>query len=561
MMSEKKQKNVTNNNIINRYTNKKGFGLNSENYLEKLKTENFSLNSQIKKLNDTIIFLRSQISNYEKEKNKILLLSNKKDYEIKEIRQKLSQTKLELEEFKQKLNIKEKEKENNSNNNLKELKKIEEFQKAKELNTNLLSQLQNKITDLELLLKKKEGKILSPSNSAKNIFLSPLKNLNNISIFFPSSLNKLKNSQSASDLFLTGTDELTEIRNSNQRLLDSIKDLKQEISAMANDRLGIQVGLDNLTKERNNLVKLLKNKNEEITNKLEQQNKLNKDLLEQLDKNEKLMTFYRKIKIKNKNMEINQKLLEDVVFKQEEKVLKLSKSYQKIKDLSNTKDEEINKNKKYILTLENTIKDLKSKFEKLKKDKKEDKIKELELKIKLIQKKNERKNIQNNKIFENNNNYGNNIHNINYFIESPRFNYKNDYFKKKQKLFRSNIQHSPVFSSINLRKYKNIEINKSSKKIIINNYYDKNKSNLKHFNENLRFKIYNKNKINTRGKLLENSSSYNEIKKRINHKPNISNSLNLNKKIINFSEDLKEKENIDQFKSFFNKFLKELEND
>ena len=123
MMSEIKQKNVTNNNIINRYTNKKGFGLNSENYLEKLKTENFSLNSQIKKLNDTIIFLRSQISNYEKEKNKILLLSNKKDYEIKEIRQKLSQTKLELEEFKQKLNIKEKEKENNSNNNIKELKK------------------------------------------------------------------------------------------------------------------------------------------------------------------------------------------------------------------------------------------------------------------------------------------------------------------------------------------------------------------------------------------------------------------------------------------------------
>ena len=84
---------------------------------------------------------------------------------------------------------------------------------------------------------------------------------------------------------------------------------------------------------------------------------------------------------------------------------------------------------------------------------------------------------------------------------------------------------------------------------------------MKHFNENLRFKIYNKNKINTRGKLLENSSSYNEIKKRINHKPNISNSLNLNKKIINFNEDLKEKENIDQFKSFFNKFLKELEND
>ena len=554
MMSEKKQKNTINNNIISSYSNKKGFGLNSENYLEKLKQENISLNAQIKKLNDTINYLKSQISNYEIEKNKLLLSSSKKDTELKEIKQKLTQTKLEIEKIKQNINKKE-------NNNNSELKKIDEYQKTKELNKNLLSQLQNKITDLELLLKKKEGKVLSSSNSTKNIFLSPLQNSNNISIFIPPSLNKIKNSQSASDLFLTGTDELAEMRNSNQRLISCINDLKQEITVMGRDRAGIQAGLNNLTKERNNLVQILKNKNEEISNKLEQQNKLSKNLLEQMDKNQKLVTYYKKIKIKNKSLEINKKLLEDVVFKQETKVLKLSKSYKDIMNLMNVKDEEINKNKSYILTLENTIKDLKNKFEKMKNDEKEHKIKELELKIKILQKNNEKKNVQKEKIFENNNNFGNNIHNINYFIESPRFNSKNDYFKNKQKLFKNKIQPSSIFNSFNVKKNNDNIVN--NKKILINNYRDKNISNLKVFNDNIRYKIYNKNKINKRGKLLKHDRSNNEIINNHNISQNIytSNSLSLNKKIINNNEDLKEKEKIDQFKSFFNQFVKQLEND
>ena len=554
MMSEKKQKNTINNNIISSYSNKKGFGLNSENYLEKLKQENISLNAQIKKLNDTINYLKSQISNYEIEKNKLLLSSSKKDTELKEIKQKLTQTKLEIEKIKQNINKKE-------NNNNSELKKIDEYQKTKELNKNLLSQLQNKITDLELLLKKKEGKVLSSSNSTKNIFLSPLQNSNNISIFIPPSLNKIKNSQSASDLFLTGTDELAEMRNSNQRLISCINDLKQEITVMGKDRAGIQAGLNNLTKERNNLVQILKNKNEEISNKLEQQNKLSKNLLEQMDKNQKLVTYYKKIKIKNKSLEINKKLLEDVVFKQETKVLKLSKSYKDIMNLMNVKDEEINKNKSYILTLENTIKDLKNKFEKMKNDEKEHKIKELELKIKILQKNNEKKNVQKEKIFENNNNFGNNIHNINYFIESPRFNSKNDYFKNKQKLFKNKIQPSSIFNSFNVKKNNDNIVN--NKKILINNYRDKNISNLKVFNDNIRYKIYNKNKINKRGKLLKHDRSNNEIINNHNISQNIytSNSLSLNKKIINNNEDLKEKEKIDQFKSFFNQFVKQLEND
>ena len=554
MMSEKKQKNTINNNIISSYSNKKGFGLNSENYLEKLKQENISLNAQIKKLNDTINYLKSQISNYEIEKNKLLLSSSKKDTELKEIKQKLTQTKLEIEKIKQNINKKE-------NNNNSELKKIDEYQKTKELNKNLLSQLQNKITDLELLLKKKEGKVLSSSNSTKNIFLSPLQNSNNISIFIPPSLNKIKNSQSASDLFLTGTDELAEMRNSNQRLISCINDLKQEITVMGKDRAGIQEGLNNLTKERNNLVQILKNKNEEISNKLEQQNKLSKNLLEQMDKNQKLVTYYKKIKIKNKSLEINKKLLEDVVFKQETKVLKLSKSYKDIMNLMNVKDEEISKNKSYILTLENTIKDLKNKFEKMKNDEKEHKIKELELKIKILQKNNEKKNVQKEKIFENNNNFGNNIHNINYFIESPRFNSKNDYFKNKQKLFKNKIQPSSIFNSFNVKKNNDNIVN--NKKILINNYRDKNISNLKVFNDNIRYKIYNKNKINKRGKLLKHDRSNNEIINNHNISQNIytSNSLSLNKKIINNNEDLKEKEKIDQFKSFFNQFVKQLEND
>ena len=550
-MSEKTQKILTNNNfLINNISNKKSLELNSENYVSSLKIENISLNSQIKTLTDIIATLKNQLSNYEIEKNRLLLSSNKKDNELKEIKQKLSQAKSQVEKLKQKIHQKVEFPDLISNND-----------KCLKPNSNLFLQLQNKITDLELKLKKEESKSISYSNKNKNLILSQLQNSNNISLFIPSTINKIKNSsQNISDLFITGTNDVAENK-PNQKLIKCIDELKIEISNIGRDREGIKVGLKNLTKERNDLVKILKNKNEEINNKLDQQNKLSQDLIEQLDKKKKMRTFYRKIKIKNKNLKNDKKILEDVIFKQEKKVLKLSKSYQNVLNIINVKNEEIYRNKNYIFNLEEKIKKLKMKFEKLISDKeKEKQINDLELKIKNIREKSGKyKIIKGNKIPENRN-PGNNIHNINFFIKNQRPFYKNDFFRIKQKIFmNNNIQNPSVFNSFILKGNKN-------NKIIINNYSDKKYNLQRMFNKNIGYQFYNKKRIDSKGNLLKHNKSTIDIRDNKDNNNlfeniNLSHSISLNKKIKYFQEEKKEKEKIEEFKSFFNKFVEDLEKD
>ena len=551
-MSEKTQKILTNNNfLINNISNKKSLELNSENYVSSLKIENISLNSQIKTLTDIIATLKNHLSNYEIEKNRLLLSSNKKDNELKEIKQKLSQAKSQVEKLKQKIHQKVEFPDLISNN-----------EKCLKPNSNLFLQLQNKITDLELKLKKEESKSISYSNKNKNLILSQLQNSNNISLFIPSTVNKIKSSsQNISDLFITGTNDVAENK-PNQKLIKCIDELKIEISNIGRDREGIKVGLKNLTKERNDLVKILKNKNEEINNKLDQQNKLSQDLIEQLDKKKKMRTFYRKIKIKNKNLKNEKKVLEDVIFKQEKKVLKLSKSYQNVLNIINVKNEEIYRNKNYIFNLEEKIKKLKMKFEKLISDKeKEKQINDLELKIKNIREKSGKyKIIKGNKIPENKN-PSNNIHNINFYIKNQRPFYKNDFFRIKQKIFmNNNIQNPSVFNSFILKGNKN-------NKIIINNYSDKKYNLQRMFNKNIDYQFYNKKRIDSKGNLLKHNKSTIDIKDNKDNNNNLfeninlSHSISLNKKIKYFQEEKKEKEKIEEFKSFFNKFVEELEKD
>ena len=323
--------------------------------------ENISSNSQIKILNDSLNTLKTKLSNYEIEKNKLILTSNEKDKDLKEIKQKLSQVKSDMEKLKKIINQKESK---NKNNNISyTFLENEQLQKNKESNSNLLLQLQNKITDLELQLKKKESKFRFYSPSYKNIFLSPLKNTKNISIFIPSSLNKKENSQNIWELFLTGYGTDSEMDNSNKNLINSINEVKQDNHSVGKGRIKIESELKKLTNEKNNLLQILKNKNKDINDKLEQQNKISKDLIEILDKNKKIRTIYKKIIIKNKNLENEKKLLEDIILQQENKVLKLSKSFKNVVNLMNDKKEEIHRNKKYIFNLEEIIKKYKRKYE------------------------------------------------------------------------------------------------------------------------------------------------------------------------------------------------------
>ena len=517
--------------------------------------ESISPNSQIKILNDTINTLNNKLSNYEIEKNKILLSSNENDKYLKEIKQKLYQTKSEVEKLKQIIN----QKENKNKNNISIFNPIfedeeyhknnEEYQKNSESN---LIKLQSKIIDLKLQLNKKKNKFRFFSPTHKNILLSPLKNSKNISLFIPSFLNKGQNRQNLSELCLTGTDETSETKNSNIKEINYLNEVKQDNNSVGKGEIKIETELKKLKNENNNLLKILKNKNEEINDKLEQQNKLSKNLIETLDRNKKIRNIFRIFINKNKKLENEKKLLEDIILKQENKVIKLSKSYKNAINMMNDKKEEINRNKNYIFNLEETIKKYKKTFENINNNEKK-KINELEMKIKNNKDENNNQTIFNGSMTPENN-YGNNIYNKIYQIDSPR---SPDYYRIKYKLLMNPFKDTSSLNSFNLKLNKN-----RNKKFLINNYSDKNKNNFqKIFNNNINYKLYNKNRINVRTRLLKHNKSTFEIKreeKTISIDNSISNhSLNANKRIINFREAKREKEKREDFKSFFNKYIKD----
>ena len=555
-MSENNHTIFNNNNINKNFSNKNGYELNNENYLSSIKMESISPNSQIKILNDTINTLNNKISNYEIEKNKILLSSNENDKYLKEIKQKLYQTKSEVEKLKQIINQKESKSKNNINifnpifENEEYHKNNDEYQKNNESN---LIKLQSKIIDLKLQLNKKKNKFRFFSPTHKNILLSPLKNSKNISLFIPSSLNKGQNRQNLSELCLTGTDETSETKNSNIKEINCLNEVKQDNNSVGKGGIKIETELKKLKNENNNLLKLLKNKNEEINDKLEQQNKLSKNLIETLDRNKKIRNIFRIFINKNKKLENEKKLLEDIILKQENKVIKLSKSYKNAINMMNDKKEEINRNKNYIFNLEETIKKYKKTFENINNNEKK-KINELEMKIKNNKDENNNQTIFNGSMTPENN-YGNNIYNKIYQIDSPR---SPDYYRIKYKLLMNPFKDTSSLNSFNLKLNKN-----RNKKFLINNYSDKNKNNFqKIFNNNINYKLYNKNRINVRTRLLKHNKSTFEIKREektisIDNISISNHSLNANKRIINIREVKRGKEKREDFKSFFNKYIKD----
>ena len=146
-------KKATNNTNENNLNNIAGT-LKTENYLISLQNENTYLNAEIKKLNDIVNKLKSQLTNFETEKKNLISNTTKKENDLKEVKNKLSQTKKEVEDLKQKINLNQ----NDQKKSVEELKAQNDIlQKYKNENQTLLVQLQNKITDLEFQLKSKES--------------------------------------------------------------------------------------------------------------------------------------------------------------------------------------------------------------------------------------------------------------------------------------------------------------------------------------------------------------------------------------------------------------------
>jgi hypothetical protein len=140
---------------------------------------------------------------------------------------------------------------------------------------------------------------------------------------------------------------------------------------------------------------LLKNKNQEINNKLNQQNQLSNDLMAQLNKNQQMRKHFENIKIKYSNLEKSKKELEDVILLQENKVNELAINVQEVSSLVKIKDKEIKDNKSYINNLEKTIKDLNNEFKIMRNKKNKEtqkKINMLKLQINNLKREYENKN-------------------------------------------------------------------------------------------------------------------------------------------------------------------------
>ena len=351
--------------------------MKNENYVNVLKNENIELDNKLKKMNQLVSKLKLQISENEKEKKLILSTSNQKEQDLQNIKKQLEQAKSKVDELK-----------NMNNEKIISLSNQNNILKNKsELDVNTIAELQEKITDLEFKLKSS-----NLNANTKNNKFSVLYNTHNYSLVFEGSPqknqvttlpdilgikfeNQIDNQND--NLFLTGRNELIEMKDNNQKLLEQLNMLQNELTKHQNERKNMNDEIEKYYKEKKELMDNLNKKNEILNNKINEENELNNNLMKQLMENKKIKNNLDNITIKCKNLEKDKKELEDVILEQENKVNELSSSVNKIIEMMNQKNTEITNNKLYIKNLEETIKDLNREFYNMRMKKKKENSKEI----------------------------------------------------------------------------------------------------------------------------------------------------------------------------------------
>ena len=328
----------------------------NENYINILKNENTELDNKLKKVNQLVSKLKQQISENEQEKNKILTTSNQKELDLQNIKKQLEEAKFKVDELKNK-NKEEISSLENQNNLLKN---------NSEINLNTIAEMQQKITDLELKLKSS-----TKHNTSKKFLI--LSNIHNCSMALDATKNKnivtplpnilgMKLENKDDNFFLTGRNELIEIKENNQKLLQQLNILQEELNKHKIDKNNLNIELEKYNKEKKDLIDKLNNKDEILNNKINQENELNNNLIKQLVENQKIKSNLDNIQIKFKTLERDKKELEDVILEQENKVNELSSSVKQIIEIMNKRNHEIINNKIYIKNLEETIRELNKEF-------------------------------------------------------------------------------------------------------------------------------------------------------------------------------------------------------
>ena len=402
----------------------------NENYISVLKKENSELDNKLKKVNQLVSQLKSKISENEKEKNLILTVSNKKELDLQNIKKQLEQTKSKVDELK-----------NKNKQELLNLANQNDFLKNKsEMDINTIAELQQKITNLEFKLKSSS----STSNTKK---FPVLFNTHNFSLVLEggaqknekngntslTDILKLKFENKNDNLFLTGRNELIEMKENNEKLNEQLILLQNELVKHQKDKNNLNLELEKYNLEKKKLMENLNKKNELLNTKMTQENQLNNNLMKQLIENKKIQTSLDNIIIKCKNLEKDKNELENVILEQENKVNELSTSIKKAIEVLNLKNSELNNNKLYIKNLEDIIRDLNKEFHNMRLKKKKENSMEVEkLKIQLekLQRENQKlmeynnKNIDAKKVYE--------------FIPSQNSNYALSRNNKKKDKFDKN---------------------------------------------------------------------------------------------------------------------------
>ena len=507
---------------INSHHQHKNLGLlgsvKNENYINILKNENSELDNKLKKVNELVSKLKTQITENEQEKNLLITSSYQKDKDLESIKRQLEQTKFQVNELK-----------NKSQNKLSSLADQNYLlQKNKELNTNTIAELQQKITELELKLK------TSSSQAKLNKKFSILSEGHNYSLAIQGTNKKssddilpdilkvksIENKIDNNELFITGRNELIEMKENNQKLQEQLEALQSELNKHEKDKINMMKELEEYNKEKNNLLNTLNEKNKEINGKLNKENELNNNLMKQLIENKKIKNNLDNIKIKCNNLEKNKKELEDVIFQQENKVNELSSSVKKITNIIKIKNIELNNSKIYINNLEETIKDLNKEFHQLRIKKKKENTQEIaNLKNQL---ENLKKEYQ--KLIDYNNNIGINRQLFNYnhisnnHIISRNYNinnFNNDGNKKiRIKMCVNNNQNNKMsYSALNISNIVNINENKGKRNNSQKNIF---KDEIKYdLNNDIIFKDFNslnKNDLNALNYQKSNNNFINNMK-------------------------------------------------
>ena len=437
--------------------------IESESYISILQKENNSLIQNLKAQNEITNNLKLQVNDKEKEKSVLIKTIESQDIKINENNNLLNELKNKIYKLKEKKNNNN---ENKNKNNIIQLKKEkEELKKDNEIKEKKINELKEKILNVENEIKKQRESKITIEINQENIF------------------NKEK-------------DEIKEIRNNNILLQNQLDNILLEHKKILNEKNYLSIKIEQYKKQKEKKNIEINKKEENILNKKNESKTLLQEINIQKKYNIQLNSQIKLMSKKYKNMEENNKDLENVIIKQEEKINELSLKLNNIVKDIQKKNSEINKNKIYIIKLENTVKDLNKQYRLLKIQKPKESQNEMNyLKSQIAELKRELekdKSMIRNKSLVSYNSYDRSLIN-NYKKYNHRYNFSryNLYYIKrnyKGKLKNQSVSSRKIYNSYNK---KNKLINKESKfKHKINNTSTNNILNVSEDINNL--KLYHK---------------------------------------------------------------------